>query len=341
MSENPLISVIIPVYNVAKYLPRCLDSVYQQTYNNLEIILVDDGSTDNSLEICNQYAKQDKRIVVIHQENGGLSAARNSGMDHMQGEFFTFIDSDDWVTPDYCEVLFQAIKKSGADVSASIFIHTWPDNTHSSPKGFPLTDLLLEKEELSLFLLNIIQCATMKLFRASLAKTLRFDTHYTLYEDVPFSFFLQQQIRTLYYTPQPTYCYFQRKNSAMHAICLEGRKRIIALQQQMEEYYKQQKFNRAQKLIHQFYLKASLIFYFLSVLKNNTLSPELFQEMQDWFKENYLELSKLDILSLFGHIFATMFYYFPKFTVSFFQCPIWRGLLRKIIFNYLSLNPNS
>ncbi len=95
MNESPLVSVIIPVYNVEAYLKRCLDSVVNQTYRNLQIILVDDGSPDNCGVICDQYAAKDKRITVIHQENGGLSVARNADIKLIKGDYTTFIDSDD------------------------------------------------------------------------------------------------------------------------------------------------------------------------------------------------------------------------------------------------------
>ena len=98
---NPKVSVIVPVYNVEKYLERCIDSIRQQDYAEMEIILVDDGSTDNSPAICDKYASIDKRIVVIHKENGGLSSARNKGLEIATSIFVTFIDSDDWITVSY------------------------------------------------------------------------------------------------------------------------------------------------------------------------------------------------------------------------------------------------
>ncbi|MDR3314701.1 MAG: glycosyltransferase, partial [Oscillospiraceae bacterium] len=97
MQSNPLlISVIVPVYNVEPYLPKCLDSIVSQTYANLEIILVDDGSTDASGSICDAYAAKDERVRVIHQANGGVAAARNAGLDAAVGEYIQFVDSDDW-----------------------------------------------------------------------------------------------------------------------------------------------------------------------------------------------------------------------------------------------------
>lgn len=110
MEENKeLISVIVPVYQVEKYLVRCLESVVNQTYKNLEIILVDDGSTDASGEICDEYAEKDDRIKVIHKENGGLSSARNAGLDIAQGEYIAFVDSDDWIAPDMYQCLYQLL----------------------------------------------------------------------------------------------------------------------------------------------------------------------------------------------------------------------------------------
>lgn len=115
--SNPLISVVIPVYKVEEYLNRCVDSVINQTYENLEIILVNDGSPDNCPKICDEYAKKDSRIKVIHKENGGLSDARNAGIDKATGKFITFIDSDDYIDNDYVECLYNAIEEDGTKLS--------------------------------------------------------------------------------------------------------------------------------------------------------------------------------------------------------------------------------
>ena len=107
------VSVIIPVYNVQDYLARCIDSVVTQTHHDLEILLVDDGSTDASGDICNKLARQDQRITVIHKENGGLSDARNAGLDAMTGDYVTFIDGDDYVHPRFVEHLLRTINSTG------------------------------------------------------------------------------------------------------------------------------------------------------------------------------------------------------------------------------------
>lgn len=117
MNVNPLISIIVPVYNTAQYLEDCFGSICEQTYRNLEIIAVDDGSTDGSAELLDRLAKNDDRIRVIHQENRGVSAARNTGIAVAQGEYLSFADSDDMLESDMYEILFSAIKKYGCDIA--------------------------------------------------------------------------------------------------------------------------------------------------------------------------------------------------------------------------------
>ena len=119
---DPLISVIVPIYKVEDYLKRCVESIRNQTYKNLEIILVDDGSPDHCGEICDGYKKIDERVRVIHKSNGGLSDARNAGLDIMTGEYVTCIDSDDFVSKYYVENLYIAIKEGNCDISASQFV---------------------------------------------------------------------------------------------------------------------------------------------------------------------------------------------------------------------------
>ena len=110
-TDKPLISVVVPVYKTEAYLRQCVDSLLMQTYPNLEIILVDDGSPDGSGAVCDQYARRDARICVIHQKNGGVSAARNAGVQVATGQYIAFVDSDDWVDPDYVKTLFQAAER--------------------------------------------------------------------------------------------------------------------------------------------------------------------------------------------------------------------------------------
>ena len=112
-----LVSVIIPVYNVEKYMRRCIDSIINQTYTNLEIILVDDGASDRSGKICDEYAQMDHRIKVLHKENGGLASARNAGIQIATGEYISYVDSDDWVETEFIEVLLKGCQDNNAKMS--------------------------------------------------------------------------------------------------------------------------------------------------------------------------------------------------------------------------------
>ena len=116
-TKEELISVIVPVYKVEKYLKRCVESIVNQTYRNLEIILVDDGSPDRCGEMCEQFAHEDDRIKVIHKENGGLSDARNAGLEIYKGSYVVFVDSDDWLDADMIEILYKTLKKNKADIA--------------------------------------------------------------------------------------------------------------------------------------------------------------------------------------------------------------------------------
>ena len=117
MKKQDLISIVVPIYNVEKYLEKCINSIIIQTYKNIEIILVNDGSTDSSGKICDIYLKIDKRIKVVHKKNGGLSDARNVGIENAKGKYIAFIDSDDFLDSDFIEILYNLIIEYNADVS--------------------------------------------------------------------------------------------------------------------------------------------------------------------------------------------------------------------------------
>ena len=122
---NPSISIIIPVYNVESYLERCVDSVLAQTFEDFEVILVNDGSTDNSPEICDEYLTVDNRIKIIHKDNGGLSSARNSGLDIAKGRYIMFVDSDDWIERNMCQLLYDRIVNTECEmICCELFYET-------------------------------------------------------------------------------------------------------------------------------------------------------------------------------------------------------------------------
>lgn len=217
MAKTPKISVIIPVYNVEKYLYRCVDSVLLQTYKNLEIFLVDDGSPDNCGKICDEYADKDSRIKVIHKENGGLSDARNTAMKVMTGEYVTFVDSDDWVSPYYVENLYLAIEQSGADMSVSWYEDVWTDdkfNIHK-PKQGCIGLLTLTSEdclERMLYQNKVETMACAKLYKIELITGITFPVG-KLYEDLATTYKIIDRSNKIALISNIDYYYFQRDES--------------------------------------------------------------------------------------------------------------------------------
>lgn len=216
MHVDPLISVIIPVYKVKEFLPRCIDSVINQRYRDLEIILVDDGSPDDCGLICDDYSKRDSRIKVIHKKNGGLSDARNAALDIIQGEFVTFIDSDDFVSEFYVENLYRAIKEEQCDISASWFINYYDGDKIPGAEE-------VKKSEIKVFTRNdaykkmLYQdgfevSAWGKLYRSWLFEDVRYPVG-KLYEDIPTTYKLIEKTNKIAIISQVDYYYFQRKDS--------------------------------------------------------------------------------------------------------------------------------
>lgn len=230
MKATPLISVIVPVYNVEEYLPRCIESILKQTYKNLEIILVDDGSPDKCPEICDEYAQNDSRTIVIHKQNGGVSKARNIGIEKATGEFIAFVDSDDYLDETMYEKLILKQQEQNSDLVFARFKEVTEQNQtyvkEDSLKQF------CEIKDLS-FLLNRSTKRTYKdnykyiynyvmgslwrsLFRASTIKEIKFNEDLKVMEDLIFllEVILNNPNCTLDYVDDYLYNYFVRANSA-------------------------------------------------------------------------------------------------------------------------------
>ena len=173
--KSPEISIIVPVYQVEKYLNECIDSILAQTFTDFELILVDDGSLDNCPALCDAAAEKDSRVRVIHQQNKGLSGARNAGIDIARGNWISFIDSDDIVDKNFCEKLYRAAMTSGAEIAACNVLFLEEDGSLSSYQECPLRDEVLSQDEAfhRIRLAPLIQTAT-RLHRRELFKTLRF-----------------------------------------------------------------------------------------------------------------------------------------------------------------------
>lgn len=214
-----LISIIVPVYNVEQYIKKCLDSIINQTYKNLEIILVDDGSKDTSGAICDEYAVRDNRINVIHRQNGGLSAARNTGLDIAKGDFIMFVDSDDFIDLDTVRYLHSLSMRFQSDISICSFTYcdtngnTWPHDALTVPDG------IVSKEDYWKYFYTDIRTfyVTMwaKLFRRSLWRKLRFPVG-KLHEDEFVIHTLIDECERISVSKKPMYYYMQRSGSIIN-----------------------------------------------------------------------------------------------------------------------------
>ena len=272
MKENPLISIIVPVYNVGQYLPQCMDSLVNQTYQNLEIICVNDGSSDNSLSILESYAGQDERITVISQENGGLSAARNTGIKAAAGEYIMFVDSDDWIDLDTCEMCCRAAEEHRADLVLFSYVREFENGSkekyifEGDSRYFNAEDTknLIFRRCIGLYgeelknpeHMDSIVTAWIKLYKAALIKehNVRFvDTKLIGTEDALFNIYTLLHAKSAYYVRACKYHYRKTNESSLTSVYHEG------LFEQWQNLY---------DLIEQFIQKNDLPAQFYTALNN-------------------------------------------------------------------------
>lgn len=215
MEKTPLVSVIVPVYNVAPYLERCIDSLIAQTWTQLEILLVDDGSNDESGSICDRYAEKDSRIRVIHKENGGLSSARNAGLDTATGAYIGFVDSDDWIEPDMYARMLALLEKYDAQVVCA-GRYDVDEKTGEKTVGLcPAREECISGEELAGRIFLWDRCdssACDKLCRRELLQDFRYPEG-RVCEDVPVTYRLALKAQRAALCDKPLYNYFHRTGS--------------------------------------------------------------------------------------------------------------------------------
>lgn len=214
----PKISVIVPVYKVEKYLKRCVDSILSQTFTDFELILVDDGSPDNCPTICDEYEKRDNRVRVIHQANGGLSAARNAGIDwafaNSDSEWLTFIDSDDWVHEKYLELLYKAVIETGASVSVCAYQMTSGEEVEVSEDNSTFTVQETEHFFCGDKVLSIIACG--KLYKKKDFLHIRYPIG-RLHEDEFTTYKILFMYPQIVFIDKPLYAYFQNAEGIMRS----------------------------------------------------------------------------------------------------------------------------
>ena len=226
--SNGLISIIVPVYNVEEYLPQCVDSLLQQTYPNVEIILIDDGSSDQSSRICDAYAEKDQRVKVIHQKNQGVSAARNNGIAAATGEWMTFVDADDWLDTDACQRLInETQQQDGCDVVIFSFVKNYEEGEYPNKPLYSDNCVMQTPAELDALRVDVLEkqldCNVLRLTFSKMIKRALIQGHGIIFnkavplcEDLLFWFETFQYARKVVYVNRFFYHYRQSINSATY-----------------------------------------------------------------------------------------------------------------------------
>lgn len=217
MDNKELVSIIVPVFNADRYLAECLDSMLSQTYTNLDIVLVDDGSTDASAELCDSYARKDKRITVIHKKNGGVSDARNVALDMVKGDYITFVDADDILSADAVSLLLTTALEFNADISAARVMKFVDTPPVLKPKQDNKTVVFSSKEALAaMYYRKIPGYACGKLFSRIIAQGIRFPVGISFGEDTHWVSYAMKKASRIAISDGTVYYYRQVSTSAVH-----------------------------------------------------------------------------------------------------------------------------
>ena len=212
--DKPVVSILIPAYSAAAYLPQCLDSILKQTCRDLQVVIVDDGSKDNTLEVCREYAEKDARIDVYHQENQGVAATRNHLLDRVKGDWVLFVDADDWIELDMVETLVGLAKEHEADLVMCDRVINDTEPSHDTPKVFELN----QEEAIRDFLYHgyFVGSLCNKLVRTSLLHNEQFHCGISYGEDALFCWGFLQNINKMVVTSQQFYHYYMNEQSISH-----------------------------------------------------------------------------------------------------------------------------
>ncbi len=279
-----LISVIVPVYKVEKYLNKCIESIVNQTYKNLEIILVDDGSPDECGKICDNYAQKDMRIKVIHKENGGLSDARNAGINISNGKYISFIDSDDYIDLEYIELLYKTIKKDKSDMAISSHKVIYENGTILE-KATKEESILESKEVLKRILYDdgIDLSAWAKLYKIELFEEIRYPKG-RLFEDAATTYKLVDKCKKISIISKSTYNYIIRGNSITNVNFSEKKMDLIISTEEMCNYIKK-KYPDLEEAANR-----RLMYAYLSTLtqliKSNKRNKSVEKRLYGYIKQN-------------------------------------------------------
>ncbi|MCT4542600.1 MAG: glycosyltransferase [Vallitalea sp.] len=308
------ISIVIPVYNVEKYLHRCICSVLKQTFANYEIILVDDGSTDNSGSICDEYKRKDSRIKVIHKKNRGLSAARNTGIENAKSEFITFIDSDDFIHPKMLEILHCNIISYKADVSIinyqkvyeneKITMIDLSENSITLYNNIDGTKRIVEKSERNMIV------AWGKLYRLNLFSDIKYPID-KLHEDEFVTYKLLYKSSKTVVSDAKLYFYFQRDNSITgNKYSIKRLEKLDALEEAIHFFEEKNKQELIYLACYRYLLNIQIAYYKVKYEMNN---EEILDKLKIKYKNEFRILSRnLKRVNLFKKLLLRFFYLVPN-----------------------------
>ena len=307
------ISIIVPIYNVEKYLPRCIESLINQTYNNTEILLIDDGSKDKSSDICDYYTKKYNNINTFHKKNGGLSDARNYGINRASGKYIAFVDSDDFVDKDYCRILHKNLIENNADMSICN-IKRIVDSTKIHDNNKKEIVNVYSTKETQKNLLNysnnlneITTVAWNKLYKKELWNNIRYPKG-KINEDEFVIHYLIDNSKKIVYSNLNLYYYYQREGSIMKSTYSKERLAVIeAFRDRWQFYSKKKEYKDLESKAYCAYMKMIIKNYFLSI--ENNLEKKVIISLRDLYKKDFKEKVKISIVE---KIKLLLFYISPK-----------------------------
>lgn len=319
---NDLISIVLPIYNVEKYLKKCIETILNQTYDNIEILLVDDGSTDHSGEICDEFEKKDKRIKVIHKTNGGLSDARNTGLKHAKGKYISFIDSDDYVSEKYVEELYTLLKTNNAQIAVCNFQRVKEDGQVVSTEDIQ-SETLSSKEALEklndrkFYPTSIV--AWNKLYDIKLFDDILYPLG-KLHEDEYTTYKLYYKAKKVVITSNVLYYYRTVQTSIMNRTFNKNRLDIIEALEERMEFFKEKNEKKLYELSLIQY-ESVLMIHYMNCKFYLEDAKDIQEEILNKYKKNYIETIQSKECSIINKI---------KFMIAY-KSPMLYYNIKKII----------
>lgn len=294
MNHQPKISVIVPVYNTAQYLSKCLDSILNQTLKDIEVIIVNDGSKDNSQEIIDSYKKNDSRIISISKENGGLSDARNVGIDSAKGEYIAFIDSDDYIDLTMFEKMYNLCQKNQSEIVFCDLVKVDENGTEfrDLPQSPQLPEKIILKDDLTIF--GEMSCfACNKIFKKSLFDKHRFKKAIH-FEDIELIPKLVLDSTIISKINEPFYKYFERQDSITKTHTNKGLDMFVALEE-VTNYFNKSIYYNNQTELKRFQIIQGYYSYlaYVAYVKDNVLKSEMIEKLIQFLKYNQIKNSEI------------------------------------------------